>query len=725
MLNKLVTSTGIFVDSFVVFKNSLAKKVRIILRVKSSKNGCIMTDSFPEITRGQNVLYAAVKSFPQSPGIYKMFGKDGNILYVGKAKNLKNRVTSYTNVSDQNYRIRRMVSNVYGVTFTVTDTESDAIFLEADLIHTLKPPYNVLLKESSPFVSIGISKNHSFPRIWKHRGPKGDDEYLGPFSSVKSVDEALVNIQKIFQLRTCTDSAFGKRTRPCLQYDIKRCSAPCVGRISCEEYQQAVQNSKEFLAGKLVFVKDFLKNEMFAASNELNFEKAARCRDTIRRLEKLPNIEKADFGSLVDADIIAIYQQVRKEEERDLNLDNVSDKEHDLSSNNVSGKECDLSSNNVADKSECISEGDTVELAGDTSNNSMLEDEYLVVDYITPCIQVLLIRNGLYLGGDSFFLDKHANLSSPSENMASFFQQFYLNKKPPARILVNCMPADVDLLRDALRTKHTRTVSIECPQKGNCARWVSQALNNAIQHSQYETAQTMDFSDNLLRLAQIFKLPKKPERVEINDNSHNQGSYAYGCMVVANSEGFDKKSYRQFSVSAHKDDDFSQLGGSDFAMMEEMMTRRFRDPDILPDVMIIDGGAGQISAVLGVLAIYDLRIPIIGVAKGPDRNAGRERFFIPGRAPISLPEHDPTLHFIQRLRDEAHRFAIGTHRKSRSRGLVKSQLSEIPGVGNMRRKALIKQLGSVAAVKQASVEELLRVEGITRAIAESIYNYFH
>jgi excinuclease ABC subunit C len=657
-----------------------------------------------ELVRGQKTIKDAVKSFPTSPGVYRMLDKDGALLYVGKAKNLKNRVTSYTNVNELNYRIRRMVSNVFSVTFTVTNTESDAIFLEADVIHTLKPPYNVLLKESSPFVSIGISKNHQFPRIWKHRGQKGNDEYLGPFSSVKSVDEALVNIQKIFQLRTCTDHAFEKRARPCLQYDIKRCSAPCVGKISCEEYQQSVQSGKEFLAGKLVFVKDFLKNEMLKASDDLNFEKAARCRDTIRRMEKLSNIEKIEAGNLVDADIIALYQSTVEGVGSIAKLETGQGAEL-----GETGHDVESEAGHSAESSQEAKQGARQE-AGQGGS-------------ITPCVQVLIIRNGLYLGGDAFFLDRHANLSSPQQNMAHFLQQFYLNREPPARILVNYMPTGAEALKEAMRTKHGKISTITCPRRSN--RWIVQAFNNAIQQSQYETSTTMNFHDNLQRLAQVFLLEKVPARIEIYDNSHNQGAYAYGCMVVTDLNGFDKKSYRKFSVSAHKEGDLSQMGGSDFAMMEEMMTRRFKDADVLPDLMLIDGGAGQISSVLGVLATYGLQIPMIGVAKGEDRNAGRERFFLPGHSPISLAEHDPTLHFIQRLRDEAHRFAIGTYRSSHLRHLTQSQLSDVPGVGDARKKALLRTLGSVCAVKQAPVEELQKVEGITRAVAESIYKYFH
>ncbi|MDR2464074.1 MAG: excinuclease ABC subunit UvrC [Holosporales bacterium] len=633
-----------------------------------------------ELKRGQIAILTVAKSFPQSPGIYKMLDRDGNVLYIGKAKNLKNRVMSYTNVDELNYRIRRMVSNVHDVVFVVTNTESDAIFLEADLIHTVKPQYNVLLKESVPFASIGISKNHNFPRIWKHRGAKANDEYLGPFSSVKSVDEAIVNIQKIFQLRTCTDAVFEKRTRPCLQYDIKLCSAPCVGKILREEYLQAVQSSKEFLAGNLIRVMDFLKNEMLNASNNLNFEKAARYRDSIRRLANLSNIEKIKVGNMTDADVIAIYQPCHHTNK----IEN-TDYEELRSESNYDSTEC----NNIA----------------------------------VSCIQILFIRNGLYLGGDSFILDKHANLSSPEENMANFLQQFYLNRTSPKRILINCIPTDVTLIQDAFQTRHHRKVCIEYPKEDLGIEWVTQALNNAIKQSQYELSKIMDFHENVQRLAKIFCLPHIPTRVEIYDNSHNQGSYAYGCMVVATHSGFDKKSYRKFSVSP-RTSDLKQLGGDDYAMMTEMLTRRFKNAENLPDLIIIDGGAGQISAAIEVLTAYNIDIPIIGVAKGIDRNAGHERFFMPGQSPISLPYHDATLHFIQRLRDEAHRFAITTHRNAQSRNLVKSQLNEIVGVGQKRKKMLIKHFGSVQAIKNASIEELLQVDGINNTIAENIYSYF-
>lgn len=635
-----------------------------------------------ELERGRDILLKAVRRFPTAPGVYRMLDKNGEILYIGKAKNLKNRVTSYTHIHELNYRIRRMVSLVFQVVFTVTKSESEALFLEADLIRSIKPPYNVLLKESTPFVSISISKNHPFPRIAKHRGPKDEtnEEYLGPFSSVKSVDEAMLNIQKIFRLRTCSDTYFAKRTRPCLQYDIRRCSAPCVHKISEEEYKTAVQNSRDFLAGKLGLVRDFLKTKMEASSETLDFEQAARYRDTILRLEKLPTIEKISTGSFVDADVIAIFQPQEFPDQESAESANPFEKTPTKNPKNL-----------------------------------------------PPCIQVLFIRNRVYLGGDTFFLNKNASFFSKSENMSQFLQQFYWTRVPPARILVSEEPSGKETLQEALSQKHQKSVRIERPQRGTGSQWILQASRNAYQQSLYEEAKHENFEDNLEKLAQVFVLPKVPKRVEIYDNSHLQGSYAYGCMVVATPEGFDKKSYRKFSVAPHKPEDPNARGGSDFAMMEEVMKRRFRDvtTDDMPDLLILDGGAGQLSSVIGILESYSLDIPLLGIAKGPDRNAGRERFFLPGWAPFSLLLHDPVLHFLQRLRDEAHRFAIGTHRHARQVGLTKSQLSEIPGIGAVRKKALMRNFGSVANIRRASLEDLLEVKEIDKTTAYNIYQFFH
>lgn len=629
-----------------------------------------------EIERGRSVLLKALKTFPVLPGVYRMLGKDGNILYIGKAKNLKNRVTSYTHINELNHRIRQMVGRVYNVVFTVVESESDAIFLEADLIRTIKPPYNVMLKDSSPFVSISLSKNHDFPRIAKHRGPRDYTQYdfCGPFSSVKSVNEALINIQKIFQLRTCSDHFFETRKRPCLQYDIKRCSAPCVNKISREEYRQAVKNSKIFLSGKLVKVRDFLKEEMLQASDQLNFEKAARYRDSLRRLENLKLISQESTGTLSNADVIALLQS-------------------------PSAPPSDASPSDAAASPSIAS----------------------------LCIHVLIIRNHMYLGGDTFFLTHEARNVSPERNIETFLQQFYLNRDPPVRILLNYMPENKDAMMQALKQRYGKTVKIELPQKGIGVKWINQAVMNAQQRSQYEAKRNMDFATNMEKMTQIFVLPKVPNRVEIYDNSHLQGTYSYGCMVVANREGFEKKSYRRFSVSPHKAENSERKGGDDFAMMHEMFERRFRnaDPATMPDLLLIDGGLGQVSAVLDILNTYDLNIPIVGIAKGPDRNAGREHFFIPGWAPFALPEHDPTLHFIQRLRDEAHRFAIGTHRHARDKHLTQSQLSEIPTIGSVRKKILLRTFGSVKQISQASLEDLSKIEGMTEASAQAVYNYFH
>ena len=616
-----------------------------------------------EIERGRDVIKKAVKNMPLLPGVYRMLDNEGNILYVGKAKNLQNRVSSYANINELNYRIKRMVSNVHDVIFSVTETESDAIFLEADLIRTLKPPYNVHLKESTPFVSISISKNHMFPSVAKHRGAFDNKnyEYCGPFSSVKSVDEALSNVYKIFKLRNCSDSYFLNRKRPCLQYDMRRCSAPCINKIEIEEYKNNVQNCKDFLAGNFSYVLNKLKVDMELASENLEFEKAARCRDSIKYIEKLGQIEKEDTGNLKDADVIAIVQ------------------------------------NNSDDNSETF----------------------------FPCVYVLFIRNNMYLGGDAFFLSNDANLFSKEENLESFLQQFYFDRIPPMRILLNCDIGTNEEFEKALYSKHNVKVKIEIPKKGNGLKWVKEALNNAVQQMKYESAKKADFSDNFKKIQEIFAISNPIKRIEIYDNSHLQGTNAYGCFVVATKDGFDKKSYRKFSVSPRSENSDSLIGGDDFFMMKEVMTRRFKNQDVIPDLIFIDGGIGQVTSVLEILRKYNLEnIPIVGIAKGPDRNAGNERFFIPGWQPISLPKHDPVLYFIQNLRDESHRFAIGTHKSARSKIITKSQLNEIPGVGKERKKALLKKFNSVSRIKQASIEELCNVEGITKQLAKTIYDFF-
>ncbi|MDR3285159.1 MAG: excinuclease ABC subunit UvrC [Holosporales bacterium] len=623
------------------------------------------------LERGRDVIKNVVKNFPLLPGIYRMLDINGEVIYVGKAKNLQNRVLSYTNINELSYRIKRMVSNVYNVVFTVTTSESAAIFLEADLIRTLKPLYNVQLKESTLFVSICVSKNHDFPRVCRHRGSfcHEKEEYCGPFSSVKSVEKALVNIQKLFKLRNCSDPDFATRKRPCLQYDIRRCSAPCVGKISIEEYAEAVQHGKDFLAGKITYVRDCLKSEMQKASNEMAFEKAARCRDAIRHLERLPEIEKDSTGNLTNADVIVLLHK---------------------------GK----------------------------SNKK--EDENEIEEILFPCVYTLIIRNNLYLGGDTFFLSNEANYVSPEECIEAFIQQLYFDRTPPRRILLNYLPQNAVLLEEALFTRHNVRVHIEYPKKGNGKKWLQTALENAIEQNRYELAKNTDFGENFKKITKIFVLSKVPQRVEIYDNSHTQGSYSYGCFVVATKEGFETKSYRRFSVSPRKEDSEHEIGGDDFAMMEEVIRRRFKESgrEILPDLMLIDGGAGQIAAVIKVLKEYELEhIPVIGIAKGPDRNAGRERFFLAGWVPISLPENDPTLFFIQRLRDEAHRFAIGTHRSARSRNFTKSQLSEIPGVGAQRKKLLLKKFGSIQRIKKASLDELCNVEGISMSVARAILDF--
>jgi excinuclease ABC subunit C len=657
----------------------------------SSSSSLLSYASSPEIEcinaleRGRQVLLHEWKTLPRKPGVYFMIGEHDEVLYIGKAKNLKNRLSSYTKINDLMYRTQRMVSLVHHLKITVTQSESEALFLEADLIRTLKPPFNILLKESTPFISISIQKSHPFPAIRRHRGARDEkkEDYLGPFSSIKSVEDAFVNIQKVFQLRTCSDSQFAKRTRPCLLYDMKRCSAPCVSKISQEDYRKNIKLTKDFLAGKLSYVRETLKKEMLEASRLLKYEQAACLRDRQKNLAKMSSIEKESTGSLVNADIIALFLPTKTAEHKE--------------------EEAFTRSLRTLDPSE--------------NKSSAMP--------LLPCIHVLFIRNKTYLGGDTFFLKKESYELAPSNVMEFFLQQFYLQNIPPKDILTNVILDDSVVLEEALRMRYQKTVRLSHAVRGKSAFWVKKAEDVAFQKSQIESSKQLSFPEMLKQLAEVFALSKVPQRVEIYDNSHIQGAHAYGCMVVATSEGFDKKSYRKFSVAPHKEADKSQKGGSDFAMMEEMLRRRLQHrEDSWPDLIILDGGIGQVSSVLNIFREFDIFIPLIGVAKGPARNAGQERFFIPGWAPFSLPLHDPLLHFIQMLRDEAHRFAIGTHRTSRSVDLVTSQLNNIPGVGPVRKKELLKKFGSVQGVKQASLEELEQIPGITPALAKTIFHYF-
>jgi excinuclease ABC subunit C len=572
-------------------------------------------------------------------------------------------------------------------------------------------------------LSICISKNHSFPRITRSRNTNDskNEEYLGPFSSVKSVDEALINIQKIFQLRNCSDHFFENRKRPCLQYDIKRCSAPCVGKINQIEYAENVAHIRKFLSGKVSYVRDFLVKKMEEASEKLDFENAAKYRDTLLRLENMKRIEKIQTGKFKDADVIFfLISQLSKVERTESSL---SDEEEPTVSAGAMNSLTEQTETGAFGRAE-------LEVLANSTNFTYSEKspQASAMQEILPCVHVLFIRNGVYLGGDTFFLDRNISQLQPPEVVHNFLQQFYLQRQPPKQILCNILPTDKDLIETAIKEKYNLTIKIKNPTRGIGVTWLKQAKNNAQEQSNYESTKSTNFKNKIKQLAAKFALSKVPTRIEIYDNSHIQGAYSYGCMVVADENGFDKKAYRKFSVTAHKAEDKSQRGGSDFAMMEEMMLRRFKHAEeqsgSLPDLLIIDGGAGQVSTVFKVLEEYGLYIPIIGVAKGPDRNAGRERFFLLGWPPFSLPENDPLLHFIQVLRDEAHRFAIGTHRRARSRAFTKSQLLEIPSIGQTRRRELLLAFGSVAAIKQASIEDIKKVKGMTDKTAIQVYDYF-
>ncbi len=598
---------------------------------------------------GIQIIRDVVRTLGAEPGVYRMVNAMGDVLYVGKAKNLKKRVVSYTHIDKLPNRLQRMVSETHIMEIVTTHTEIEALLLESNLIKRLQPRYNVLLKDDKSFPYILITKDHPFPRVLKHRGSHSTPgAYFGPFANVAAVDEAILVLQKIFNLRTCTDTYFSNRTRPCLQYHIKRCTAPCVKRIDEAAYYDAVQQAKDFLLGKTDVVQKALADKMMTHSEAMEFEKAAQIRDKIKLMTEIQSRQRINISGVRDADIIGIVKH---------------------------GGLC--------------------------------------------CVQVFFFRYGRNFGTASFFL-AHAKDEDEATSLGAFLPQFYDERSPAPLILLSHSTDEIELIQAALEQKHGVKPVIETPKQGVKAELIAHALKNATDAIQRKVSDT----DNLKSLFQgvqtIFDLPKVPERIEIYDNSHLQGTHACGVMVVATPDGFDKKSYRKFTPKEAAPND-------DFGMMREFLKRRFQRKDdwILPDLLLIDGGAGQLSAVESILTELSLDIPTIGIAKGPDRNAGRERFFMKNREEIQLPPHDPFLHFLQRLRDEAHRFAIGTHRKMRQKTLIKSALDDISGIGAARKKKLLLYFGSAKSVASAGISDLERVDGINRSVAQKIYDYFH
>ncbi|MBW4981655.1 excinuclease ABC subunit UvrC [Mameliella sp. CS4] len=610
------------------------------------------------VPKGHEIIHGYLKTLDSSPGVYRMLDDQSRVLYVGKARNLKARVSSYARPTGHSRRIARMISETASMMFLTTRTETEALLLEQNLIKQLKPKFNVLLRDDKSFPNILVT-DHAFPMIKKHRGAKKEKgAYYGPFASAGAVNRVLNQLQKAFLLRNCTDSMFETRTRPCLQYQIKRCTAPCVGKISEEDYARSVKDAQRYLSGKSTEVQERLKTQMAEASEAMEFERAAALRDRIRALTQVQTAQGINPQTTAEADVIALY------------LENGQ-----------------------------------------------------------ACVQVFFIRANQNWGNRDFYPRVGEDVGA-AEVMEAFLGQFYDQKEPARQILLSHGIEDEDLMREALTDKLGRKVEIAVPQRGEKAELVEGALRNAKESLGRKMAETATQAKLLRGLAEAFELGAPPQRVEVYDNSHIQGTNAVGAMIVAGPDGYMKNQYRKFNI---KGDDL--VPGDDFGMMKEVLKRRLsrlqkEDPDrtkgLWPDLMLIDGGAGQISAVAEIMAEQGVDdLPFVGVAKGIDRDAGKEEFHRPGQRPFALRHNDPVLYFVQRLRDEAHRFAIGTHRAKRAKSQMANPLDEVPGVGAARKRALLAHFGSAKAVSRANLADLKAVEGVSGALAERIYAYFN
>jgi excinuclease ABC subunit C len=654
-------------------------------------------NSETRLGQGVAVITAAVKTLPGAPGVYRMISVDGDALYVGKAKNLKKRVTSYTSVSKLPYRLKRMVAETASMEFVTTHTEVEALLLESNLIKRLMPRYNVLLRDDKSFPYIFVTADRETAQITKHRGAQTrEGSYYGPFADATAVNMTITALEKAFLLRSCSDGVFNNRKRPCLLYQIKRCSAPCVGKIEPETYGRLVDQARAFLSGRSQRVQQDLVARMEAASKSLDFEAAAEYRDRIRALAHIQSRQDVNVAGIDNADVFAAHSD-----------------------------------------------------AGQT------------------CIQVFFFRAGRNYGNRSYF-PSHDKTLEIEAVLSSFLSQFYDNKPIPRLILCSHKPDDLELLGDALSFRSEHRVEIATPSRGAKRKIIENALQNAQQALARRLAESGNQRRLLNGLAEALGLESAPDRIEVYDNSHIQGSNAYGGMIVAGLEGFLKSSYRKFSIrgaagthsnaSASREakaeeeedsradappspeSDASMSGGAfnpgdDYAMMREVLHRRLsrvmkddpeRRSDQWPDLILLDGGQGQLSVGLEVLDELGLNdIAIAAVAKGPDRNAGRERIFLPGKPSFMLGPRDPVLYFIQRLRDEAHRFAIETHRKGRSKSRLRSVLDDVPGIGAKRKKALLHHFGSAGAVSRAGLSDLEAVDGINKTVAHKIYDHFN
>ncbi|ARS27403.1 excinuclease ABC subunit UvrC [Sphingomonas sp. KC8] len=614
----------------------------------------------PDLDAGVAAIRNVLNTLPLRPGVYRMQDARGDVLYVGKARALRNRVANYTQVTRLPRRLQRMVSQTRSMTIVTTNTETEALLLEAQLIKSYRPPYNVLLRDDKSFPFILLREDHAFARIQKHRGARrAKGRYYGPFASAGSVTRTLNALQKLFLLRSCTDSFFANRDRPCLLYQIKRCSAPCVDRIAPDAYAELVEDAKAFLAGKSTQVQQKLGEAMTVAAEAMDYELAAVYRDRLRALTFIQSAQAINAEGIGDADVFALASR--------------------------SG------------------------LTG---------------------VQAFFIRGGANWGHRSFFPAHTADVPE-AEVLQSFLMQFY-EDVPPARLVLIDRPLaeDAALIEDALSERAGRKVVLKVPQRGEQRKLMDQARRNAEEAVDRRLAEATTQGRIFQEIADLFELEGPPNRIEVYDNSHIMGTNMVGGMIVAGPEGFRKNQYRKFNIKRAE-----TTAGDDFAMMREVLERRFarleqEDPDRSsgewPDLLLIDGGKGQVSAVCRVLEDMGVQdVPVVGISKGPDRNAGREHFHLPDGRESVLPLNSPTLFYLQRIRDEAHRFAIGAHRAKRAKAFTASPLDEVPGIGPARKKALLMHFGTAKAVRSAALEDLERAPGVSKAMARAIHDFYH
>jgi len=618
-----------------------------------------MSENNQTTLTGYEVIRDYLKSLDGSPGVYRMLDAQARVLYVGKARNLKARVSNYARPTGHSGRIARMISETASMMFLTTRTETEALLLEQNLIKQLKPRYNVLLRDDKSFPNILVTDTHAFPMIKKHRGARKEKgSYYGPFASAGAVNRTLTQLQRVFMLRNCTDSVFEGRTRPCLNYQIKRCSGPCVDKISKADYAQTVKDAERFLSGRSTEIQERLAVEMREASEAMEFERAAALRDRIKALTQVQTNQGINPRTVAEADIVALH-----------------------------------------------------------------------VEKGQACVQVFFIRANQNWGNHDYYPRLSADVEEP-EILQAFLGQFYQTKEPPKQIILSHPVEEPELLAQALSEKAGRKVEIIVPQRGEKAELIDGALRNARESLARKMAETATQAKLLRGVADAFGLENPPQRIEVYDNSHIQGTNAVGAMIVAGPDGFMKNHYRKFNIKGE-----SITPGDDFGMMKEVLTRRFKrllkeDPDrengLWPDLLLIDGGTGQVSAVAEIMTEYGVSdIPMVGVAKGIDRDAGKEEFYRPGTNVFALRHNDPVLYFIQRMRDEAHRFAIGTHRAKRAKAVGATPLDDVPGVGATRKRALLAHFGSAKAVSRANLSDLKAVDGVSDALAETIYAFFH